>query len=91
MDEKQKKYRVKVDRDLCIGAAACIALAPKVFQLDSENKAVIARKDGTSGSDWTAYEELSEEEARVILESAQSCPVDAIVIEDDQSNQIYPQ
>ena len=38
--------RVRVDRDLCIGAASCIALLPEVFELDEEAKAVIKRLTG---------------------------------------------
>ncbi len=37
-------YKVKVDRDLCIGAASCVAVAPKTFELDNEGKAVIKKK-----------------------------------------------
>src|SRR3989344_2467716 len=35
------KYKVKVVRSLCIGAASCVAVSPSVFQLDNENKAVV--------------------------------------------------
>ena len=31
----------RIDRDLCIGAATCIALAPKAWALDDEAKAII--------------------------------------------------
>src|SRR3989344_5889659 len=41
-----KKYRIKVDRNLCIGAASCVALAMKTFALDSENKAIVLDMDG---------------------------------------------
>jgi len=37
---KVRKLKVWVDRDLCIGAATCIAVAPKTFVLDSEAKAI---------------------------------------------------
>src|SRR3970040_1208698 len=43
---KSKKYKIKIDRNLCIGAASCVALAMKTFALDSENKAVILEEDG---------------------------------------------
>jgi ferredoxin len=68
--------KVKVDRDLCIGVSNCIALAPTVFKLDEENKAVVL--------DPSAVDDDS------LLEAAESCPQNAIIIEDDQGNQLYP-
>ena len=89
------KYKVKVDRDLCIGAGSCVAVAPKVYELDEEGKAVFLKKDGTKTSDLTNYEDLNDTEQN-ILNSAKSCPVNAIVIVevDDQGNeirQVWPQ
>ena len=68
--------KVKVDRDLCIGVSNCVALAPTVFKLDEENKAVVL--DPYSVDDDS------------LLEAAESCPQNAIIIEDDQGNQLYP-
>ena len=34
--------RIIVDRDLCEGNARCVALAPKVFQLDDQDRLQIA-------------------------------------------------
>jgi len=68
--------RVKVDRELCIGVSNCVAIAPTVFQLDDENKAVVI--DPASA------------DAQTILEAAESCPEDAIIIEDDEGHQLYP-
>ena len=41
-----KISRVEVDRDLCIGAAPCVTVAPGVFQLDDENKAIVVDQNG---------------------------------------------
>ena len=83
------KYKVKVDRDLCIGAASCSAVAPAAFDLDSEGKAVIKKKDGTSTSDFVKYEDINDTDVN-IMNAAKSCPVNAIVIVevDDQGNEI---
>jgi len=71
------KYKVKVVRDLCIGAASCIAVSPNTFLLDDEKKAVI--KDGA--------QDLPEN----ILMAAQSCPTAAIIITDAETNeQVWP-
>ncbi len=71
--------KVKVDRNLCIGAASCIAVAPNTFELDSEGKAVIKKKDGSMTSDFVNYSDIADEEAN-ILNAAKSCPVNAIII-----------
>ncbi|MBP7005623.1 ferredoxin [Patescibacteria group bacterium] len=71
-----KIAKIYVDRDLCIGAAPCVVIAPGVFQLDDENKAVVM--DAKGADDET------------ILLAAQSCPVQAIILHDEEGNQIYP-
>lgn len=70
------KYKVKVIRSLCIGAATCVAISPNIFELDGENKAVILE-----GQD------LPEN----ILMAAQSCPTKAVIITDTETNtQVWP-
>ena len=71
------KLTVVVDRNLCIGAASCVAVAPKVFALDNEAKAIFLDTAG-------------EESPQVIIDSAKSCPVAAIIIHDEKGKQIFP-
>lgn len=71
------KYKVWVDRALCIGAATCIAVAPNTFELDSEAKAVI-------------LETTDQDTIETIIESAKACPVAAIIIEDEKGNRVFP-
>lgn len=82
-------YKVKVDRDLCIGAASCVAIAPKTFELDSEGKAVIKKKDGSMTSVFVNYSDIDDEETN-IMHAAKSCPVNAIIIVevDEQGNEV---
>lgn len=68
--------KVRVDRDLCIGVGNCVAFAPTVFKFDTENKAVVL--DPSSVDDST------------LLEAAESCPEQAIIVENDQGRQLYP-
>lgn len=71
------KYKVKVIRSLCIGAASCVAVSPNIFQLDSENKAVV--------------QEGRNDVPENIMLAAQSCPTKAIVIFDTETNkQVWP-
>lgn len=69
--------KIVVDRNLCIGAASCIAVAPGVFELDSENKAVVYNDKGADDE--------------TILLAAKSCPTLAILLFDEEGNQIYPE
>lgn len=75
--KKIGKLTIVVDRNLCIGAASCVAVAPKTFALDNEAKAIFL-----NGAD--------EDTAEAILDSAKSCPVAAIIIHDESGKQIYP-
>ena len=71
------KYKIKVVRDLCIGAATCIAISPDTFDLDQENKAVIKPESADS-------------EANILM-AAQSCPVKAIIVTDTETGQqVWP-
>ena len=81
--------KVKVDRTLCIGAASCVAVAPDTFELDSEGKAVIKKKDGSQTSEFVNYSDINDTETN-IEHSAKSCPVNAIIIVevDEQGNEI---
>ncbi len=72
-------YKVKVDKVMCIGAASCVAVAPKTFELDSEGKAVIKKKDGSASSDYVNLSDIDDQQIN-IENAAKSCPVNAIVI-----------
>lgn len=74
---KIRKITMRIDRDLCIGAATCIAVAPKAWSLDDEAKAIILD---------TAGDETDE----ILLEAAKACPVMAIFITDEKGKQIFP-
>lgn len=68
--------KIVVDRELCIGAATCIAVAPKTFKLNGENKAVVI--DANAADD------------EKLLMSAQSCPTKAILLFDKDGKQVFP-
>ena len=91
MPEKKIKY-LMVDRELCIGAASCVAIYPEVFQLDDENKAVILQKSGIKTSERTDVDmlEVSALDDDLLLLAAQSCPTAAIFLYDAEGNQVFP-
>lgn len=72
----KKIARIEIDRDLCIGAESCVVIAPEVFEMDGENKAILKNPSGADD--------------QTILMSAQSCPVAAILLYDEEGNQLYP-
>ncbi len=73
----KKKWKITIDRDLCIGAASCVALAMKTFALDSENKAVVMEGEGDPPD--------------IVKLAAESCPTKAIILVDEETGeQEYP-
>lgn len=86
------KY-IKIDRDLCIGAASCVSVYPEVYKLDGEEKAVLLKKDDSETSDHTEIELLACEsiDDDQLLLSAQSCPTAAIYLYDGAGNQLFPE
>ncbi len=77
VQRKIRTWTMRIDRDLCIGAATCVALAPKAWALDDEAKAIILD---------TSPDETDD----ALLEAAKGCPVMAIIITDENGKQIYP-
>lgn len=70
-------WTVEVDHNVCIGAAPCTAMAPNTFALDDTGKAaILATADA--------------EDQETIRNAAQGCPVSAIIIKDENGNQIFP-
>ena len=72
-----KITKVVVDKDTCIGAASCVAIAPEVFDLDDEGKAFV--KEGADISD-----------VEMVMDAARSCPVSAISVFDEDGNKVFP-
>jgi ferredoxin len=68
--------RVIVDRSLCIGSADCVAAAPTVFRLDARRRVVL-------------LDPMTVDE-RTLRRAAERCPTDAIILEDEHGEQIYP-
>ena len=56
---------LKVLKDLCIGCATCVALAPETFKMDDDGKAIVYNDKGN--------------DEETILMTKDACPVKAIV------------
>ena len=72
----RNRIAIEVDRTLCFGFGDCVDSAPAVFALDAENTAYVIDPDAA--------------DVDLILEAAQNCPVDAIIVTDEAGEQIYP-
>ncbi|MEW2163830.1 ferredoxin [Streptomyces sp. NPDC007084] len=60
------RWQVEVDRSVCIGSAQCVHHAPDAFRLDT------ARQSHPTAPETDA--------AEPVLEAAEGCPVEAIMI-----------
>ena len=72
----RNRIAIEVDRALCYGFGDCVDSLPAVFALDDEDTAVVLDVDAAPVDD--------------ILEAAQNCPVDAIVVTGENGEQLYP-
>lgn len=70
--------KITVDLSRCTGRRNCIAMAPGVFDLNEQFKAVVVDPHGDSDED--------------ILKAAKLCPTLAISLGDEETGQkIYPE
>lgn len=68
--------KIFVDQDACIGCGTCVSLAPEVFELDASGKsAVVKNSDGADDEK--------------ILAAARACPVQAILLLDQQEKPVF--
>jgi ferredoxin len=74
--KEKETMRATVDLDVCIGSAMCVATAPEVFELGDDGLARAVNPD--PGDD------------DLLQDAAEGCPVQAIILEDDEGNQVYP-
>lgn len=60
-----------VDGELCIGCGQCEELCPDVFEIDGERAHVVAN-------------EVPDDAIDACYEAVENCPVDAIILEEDE-------
>jgi ferredoxin len=72
------KLKITIDCEECIGDGLCAEAAPATFGMDDDEKAVLL--------------EGSTDNRATILEAAESCPVDVIIVEDKETGEkLYPE
>ncbi len=70
-----KKYKILFDRENCIGAYACLAVAPDVWKEGDDGKAILER------------EIIDEDDLQRQIEAAKACPVNVIKIVDAETGE----
>lgn len=70
------RLRVEVDEGRCIGVANCEVCAPTVFRLNAFRIAEVL--------------DPATADRATILEAAMDCPVDAIIVEEEDGRQVWP-
>ncbi len=76
----EKKYKIEFDREACIGAAACCAVAPEQWVMQEDGKPNLM------------FSEISEDKLKENIEAAEVCPVRVIkVIEKKTGKVLAPQ
>lgn len=69
--------KIVVNRAKCIAASNCMGMAPEVFMLDGQKKAIVVNAKGADDA--------------TVIEAAESCPTEAITLHDEATGeQIYP-
>jgi len=68
--------QVRIIRAECCGNAQCCEIAPDVFALDGHKKAVVLDAEAAP--------------LEKLIEAAEACPCTAIVVEDDDGNEVFP-
>lgn len=77
---------VTIDKGSCIGCGACADVAPEFFEISPQGNSQVV-KDSLSRLNLHGGDTQKES---VLLRSAQSCPVRAISLFDENGIKIYP-
>lgn len=80
--------KIVVDRVKCLSIASCVAVAPDVYELDEEGKAIVKNIKGIKKGDKVTYEHKGDLAA--VLEGAEICPYLAIEVYDDNGKKLFP-
>jgi ferredoxin len=67
--EKEGKMKVRVDSELCVGDGTCVEICPEIFEMPGD--VAVAK-----------IEQVSKDLEGKCKEAAESCPVEAILIEE---------
>ncbi|MBI2651130.1 ferredoxin [Candidatus Woesearchaeota archaeon] len=79
------KYKIEFDREICIGALACNAVAEKFWPRTEDGKVDLANASYNQETNkWELI--IEEDDYAANKDAAESCPVDAIKITKIEGN-----
>ncbi|MAG52845.1 MAG: hypothetical protein CMH62_02685 [Nanoarchaeota archaeon] len=81
-----KKLRIKFDKNLCIGNKACMAVDSERW-INNDDKVDLVDGKNEGGEIYTLEKEFDEDDAKVVIEGAEVCPVNAIGVVDVETNE----
>ena len=71
------KYRIQLNREVCVGDRACSEEAPETFALDEDGKTVVVDPQG--------------DPPEQVLRAAKQCAYDGIILHDAETGeQVWP-
>lgn len=81
-----RKLKITFDKKTCIGNKACMAIDPERWEND-EDKVNLLNGKKESEDTFTLEKEYDDEDATVVIEGAQVCPVNAIGVTDTETGE----
>jgi len=80
-----KKFKLLHDRNTCIGCGACAVISPDFWEMNDDGKSdIIGGKHREDG--WQELD-IEQKHYDINLEAAESCPVECIHIDDDETKE----
>jgi ferredoxin len=73
-----KKYKIIFDREVCIGALACSAVSPDLWEIAKDGKVDLKGAKKNSEGKWELV--IEEKDLQREKDAAHVCPVEAIKI-----------
>ncbi|MEU4802700.1 ferredoxin [Actinosynnema sp. NPDC023587] len=70
------RWSLEVDRDACVGSGMCAGIAPDHFRLDGGTAEPV---------------DASVEPDDAVVDAAESCPMEAILVRDAEGNRLAPE
>jgi len=81
-----RKLKITFDKKTCIGNKACMAVDPERWENDEDKVSLINGEKG-SGDTFVLEKEFDDENAKLVIEGAEVCPVNAIGVKDVETGE----
>lgn len=75
-----KKYKIILVRENCIGCSACAAINPKYWEMSSDGKSILINSKKQENSKKEEFELELDLDFEMNMDSAQCCPITCIHI-----------